>query len=64
MERAAPLTDRRGRSGSRRSVRSTRAEEWSQDGLNKEGWLRTERQMRPRTDNGKSLMAVVHTMEE
>jgi hypothetical protein len=33
MERAAPLTDRRGRSGSRRSVRSTKAEEWSQDRL-------------------------------
>jgi hypothetical protein len=29
MERAAPLTDRRGRSGSRRSVRSTQAEEWT-----------------------------------
>jgi hypothetical protein len=33
MERAAPLTERRGRSGSRRSVRGTQAEEWSQDGV-------------------------------
>jgi hypothetical protein len=31
MERAAPLTDRRGRSGSRRSVRSTLAEERGRD---------------------------------
>jgi hypothetical protein len=38
MERAAPLTDRRGRSGSRRSVRSTKAEERIQNRVEGEKW--------------------------
>ena len=44
MERAAPLTDRRGRSSSRQYGSETPAEEWSQDGFEHGRRFRTKAQ--------------------